>query len=756
MLPIFFFPSEYISITASKYIIAFYVFVPISLFYAIKVFTQKSIRIPRIPFVWILLLMPFVYTIGSLASHSFTQSFFGSFYDSGSVLSSIVVTLVCVLTYVIVRTRKDLFIAHISLLSSFIILFLVQVIRIFISSNFLSFNILTELNSTPLGSWYGLGFFALVIGYLSVIGLDLFRRNLFFIGLFLFSVLGSLFLLSIVNFELLWIILAVSLGLFIVYVFLFLRKSEYRYKSLRPIFSIIIFIIVLIMILLSHLPTSGTEVYSGQIPKKLAIAHIEIRPSWNSTLDVATYSFAKSLLFGSGPNTFIEVWPVARAANVLSGDFWNVHFKHGVGTIPTAIATGGLIMSLYWICFFIGLLYLISFSIRLNAQNSFMYFMRITSLSAGSMLWISAIFYNIPFVLLLFASVYIGLLVASCSIDETCVYTTIEFKEGRMYHVTLFLCIFFVLSMLSIGSIYTRGNISSYLYKKSVNVAQTDIVSGIAMLTEANAWYVSDVYDKVLTDMYIAEMAEIIRNEDLADESVALRFQEHLDAAIASARHATEIRPQNYENWLALGKVYEAIMPLEVDGAFAHALDAYNTALSTNPKSPQVPFVLARLSFSEEDMNSARDWAYKALALKPNYSEAIFLVSQIAVVEGNLDEAIKAAQATVNLNPNDPTAYFQLGLLLHNTRSYDDAKSVFMRALELNPQYANAQYFLARTYYLLKDEAEAIRQFELLHDTYPDNEIVSRILENVSEGVPLFTGVDDGIDSVPDTLPLTE
>ena len=52
---------------------------------------------------------------------------------------------------------------------------------------------------------------------------------------------------------------------------------------------------------------------------------------------------------------------------------------------------------------------------------------------------------------------------------------------------------------------------------------------------------------------------------------------------------------------MSLGRVYEAVVPLKIPGAYESARASYEQALTLNPRSPALFLTLARLEAAQGD-----------------------------------------------------------------------------------------------------------------------------------------------------------
>ena len=210
---------------------------------------------------------------------------------------------------------------------------------------------------------------------------------------------------------------------------------------------------------------------------------------------------------------------------------------------------------------------------------------------------------------------------------------------------------------------------------------------------------------------------------------------------------------------MMLGRVYEAITPLNIEGAYESAKAAYEQALTQNPRSPAILLTLARLEVAKKDNAKARENIARALREKGNYTEAIFLLAQIEAAEGNIKAAISSVEAASVIAPSDPSIFFQLGLLRFNDKDYRGAAGALERSVALSPTYANAKYFLGLSYEKLNRATDAITQFSDLQKTNPDNAEIKLILSNLKAGRPPFSNVTPPLDDKPEKrakLPVEE
>jgi tetratricopeptide (TPR) repeat protein len=305
-----------------------------------------------------------------------------------------------------------------------------------------------------------------------------------------------------------------------------------------------------------------------------------------------------------------------------------------------------------------------------------------------------------------------------------------------------------------VSAYYFNNGIIAYAQNNQVDVAENYMLKAISL--EEN-----DVYYRGISGLQIVRLGNIVSSvtgTQVSDE-VKNEFQRVLGNAISAASKSIELDGTNYQNWVALGKVYDAVTPLGIDKAYENATQSYEEAIKRSPANPELYLMLARLETSKRDFKKAKDYIAKALAQKENFSEAIFLRSQIEVAEGNIRGAVASVEGIALISPNDAGVFFELGLLKYNNKDFLGASRALERAVALIPEYANAKYFLGLSYDKLGRRAEAILQFKDISMLNPGNQEVTLILSNLNSGRGPFTNAEPPLDDKPEKrskLPIGE
>jgi len=209
-------------------------------------------------------------------------------------------------------------------------------------------------------------------------------------------------------------------------------------------------------------------------------------------------------------------------------------------------------------------------------------------------------------------------------------------------------------------------------------------------------------------------MNQVANDSKLSPSEAQQQFQAALSNGIAAATAATQLSPNNFQNWVSLASVYQTVVPLKIDGAYQNAKDAYAKAAALSPSDPTLDYALAQLEIAHGDLAAAVTDLTNAIGKKRDYTQAILLLSQLQVQQGKAQEALQAAEAAAYFAPNDQNVLFQVGILRSGTGDYDGAIQALTHAVEVNPQYANARFFLAVAYAAKGQLPQAEAQLEAI------------------------------------------
>lgn len=736
LAPFFFIPTSSFPLQLTKVVfVALAALLTLACFIAGRM-KERRISLPVHPLFFAAFAIPVAYLISASFSSNVWLSLAGGGLGTDSVAFIAILTLLFALPALVIRSKEKLLQQYLAILAGGGILALFQGLRLMIDPGTLSFGVLDSRTTTLLGSWYGISVFFGLIIILCLVTLIAVRLE----GMLKWFVTGaivvSLIFLSVVNFALTWWLV----GGFALAVFVYSISigSYSRGGGTGMSFAALLVLAFAIVFLV------GGENLQNTLANSFGVAHVEVRPSWQSTVDIARATLGTDFFFGSGPGTFGKQWLLYKPQIVNQTNFWNADFASGIGYVPSTIATTGLLGLIAWILFFSAFLYA-GFRALLgkgSSEDPIAYYLSLSTFLGALYLWLFAILYMPGPVLLAFAFFMTGLFLASLRMREG------QLREWRLSFVdtprlgflaVLFLTIAFlgsVASIFSVGQVFASG---VYFQKAAVTLNQTgDLTTAEALTRQAISFGPQDQHYRLIAAINIAKLNALGTKTDLPPEQLRTEFQNDLATAVAAAQAGVAYDSRDYQNWLTLAQVYQTVVPLKIEGAYDNAKKAYEQAIALNPQSPALLLRQAELELLNGNRDAAEKQVVAAIEKKNNYTDAIFLLSQIQIEEGKIDEAIQAVDAATIIDPSNPVAFFQLGLLRYSKKDFTNAAAALEKAVALSADYSNARYFLGLSYAELGHPDDAIKQFERIENLNPDNQEVKSILENLRAGKPAF------------------
>jgi len=678
--------------------------------------------------------------LSTIFSGSFLISFIGEGFEVGTFVSILIGFLAIFIIPLYFTTKDKIFSAYTALFGAFAVISLFEISRLIFGLNFLSFGILTDMTSNILGKWNDLGVFFGLTSILSLVTLGFFSSSGRLIKVLSYiTLVASLFFLALIDFSEIWETLGLFSVVLFVYLFSFIkeRHTEEQIEDSFPKrrrFPVVTFIVAAISLLFI---LAGGYI-SSSLSTTFKISQLEVRPSWQSTLSVAKETLKNDPLLGAGPNRFVTQWLLYKDPSINATMFWNSDFSYGIGLIPTYLVNTGILGIISWLLFLGMFLYAGFKAMFVFSNDKTLHYLTISSFLGALFLWIFNIIYSPSNVIVALTFILTGLFLASL-VEEG----VINVKRGsytdnaKLSFVSSLLLIFCLVVSISVEYFVLQHYIAYVYFNQgliSINANGNADLSEAKFL-RATSFAKRDLFYRALTEIGIVKMDSLLNTEtNTPADAIRAQFQNILGATLGYSEEAIKINPTNYQNWTERGRVYEAVVPLNISGAYDAARTTYEEALKYNPHNPSIYLMIGRLEYTKGDNVKAKEYITKALAEKNNYTDAIFLLSQIQIKDGDLKSAIASVEAASALSPNDPSVFFQLGLLKYNNNDFKGAAVALEQAVALSPVYANAKYFLGLSYNKLGRNKEAIAEFDDLKKTNPDNKEIELILSNLNAG----------------------
>lgn len=731
---------------------------------------RGSIIMPPLTLLGVLWLIPISYFLSALFSgNNLGFSVFGNQIETntvGFVLAGAVIA--SVLTFTLRKTEQFSHIAKASFIGLGLVL-AAQVVFLILGTGILSgLGIGSSPAANTLGNVNDLGIFlgAGVIATLLALLLGNTKKKTQK-WLYTFLIVSLIFLTGI-NFTLIWVII----GLFALAVFIqgMLKQSGDTHDDIEGVTALYAgettempqmmnedmgtktsgannLVLSLTVLALSIIMIIGSGSLGNILSGAFGFDQTSVRPSWQATLDVAQNTFAKNPIFGTGPTTFGSEWLLAKTADLNNTIFWNVDFTAGIGYVPSMISVTGILGVLAWFVFFGFFIYIGFRSLILSrSQNQGMFLLSLGSYLLALYFWVISVLHVPGPVVLFLAFMMTGMFIATLrfSGNQKREWGIFFSRSPRIGFMLVFVLTLVLLS--SIVTIFFAGEryLAGLFYNQSVLAAQVGDRAGAGnALQQALTLHRSDRQYRLGAALGQNDLNQIANDESLSQEERSQAFQAALAGSIESALLATQFKENSYQNWITLGNVYQLVVPLEVEGAYENAKEAYARALALNPVNPEISLILAQLEIANGDTDAARVLLEEAISLKQDYVDAIFLLSQLEVQAGNTEEALQSAEAAAFFQPNNTNVLFQLAVLREATGNTTGAIAALTRATNVNPSFANGYYVLATLQAKEGGFEEALASLQAVADLSEENAAALETqLAALAEGENPFEGIE--------------
>ncbi len=724
-LPLWILPFAGATLGFSKSLLLGFVIIGASVFYLIYLLEKGSIKIP-----WSILFLALVFIlaasfISSLFSPNFSLSVFGSGNETDTSISLLLAVIGLFLTALLFQSERKVLSFFLVLFCSSIVLFVYHLFHTILGLNFSPWGLLPRKIDTLVGNWNELAIF---FGFIALEAAILFefltikrRWKYFLAGL----IAVSFVMMAVINFTAAWLVFGVFMLVFLVYLYSSYREA--RNFARLPLFLLLVVIFfVLARVLVADAITA------------LGIESLDVRLSWSATWQITKDTLkesVKNMILGSGPNTFLYDWLKHKPIDINRTLLWDARFTGGIGFVPSFFATSGIFGFLAWL-FFLGAVLYYGFRSIYYSGSNLTKCLLLGTFFGSVYLWVFNVIYTTNNFLFALSFMVTGLFLAVLIIVQKVRVREFSFiNNTSVGFISALVVVLLIIAGVASFYMMFQKYWSAYMYSNGVIAfnREGNLDKAEEYFLKALRFNAQDRYYNSLAELGLIRLSQIV-NQQIPVEEKRIRFQNALAATIQNAQSATKMNSLDPANWMLLGRIYESIIPFQVEGARQYALDSYKEALTRNPRNPVPLLSSARVEIQSSDFKSARSFLNSSIELKGDLTVAHFLLEQIEAQEGNLDAAIKRTEQAFLFSPNDLGVLFQLGLLYYQKKDYTGAAFAFEKTVSLSPNYSNALYFLGLTYDIQGKKGEAIKQFSRVQELNPDNTEVTKILSNLKAG----------------------
>jgi Flp pilus assembly protein TadD len=752
LLPVFFAPVAGVSLYVAKITLLATGLVAIFAIFLSTVLSTGIIEIPKVKYLLPMLLFAVISIMSSVFSGAIGLSIMGSIFDLGSSGSILMLIFAMFITVAAVK--------NVGTMGKVVSAFIYSAAALAVYTLFGTFG--ASLLPTSLASKMpiflaggavdtAIIFGAAIIFALCAINMSEVSKRMSYI---LYAIIAfALIFIGAVNFTPVVVVLGVVSLVFFVYILSWSVGSptsdDGTHNRKISLSSLAVLIASVVLLL-------GGAGIGGFLSKEMKIQTTEVRPNFQTTMELTKSSWKQNFALGVGPNRFVNLWALNKPADINQTQFWNSDFYSGSGFIPTIAITTGLLGLLSLLAFIVMYVQSGVKAIFAQVSASRSRYLATSSFLVSLYLWTMLFFYTPSIAVLALAFIFTGLFTAALvpqgiiGVMKINIFSNpkINFLSVLSIVVLLIMSVaggYFVWERSAAAVTFERG-ILDYQKTGNIALAKESIAKSINMVQ-------SDVYWRGLTEISLADLGKVlgsVSSQSQITESVRVTAQKLIADSIESAKKAVDVNNSNFQNWFALARVYEVLASNGVQGSAENARSTYAEAALRSPGNPSVPLALARLDALAGNVTGARKNIGKALELKNNYTDAYYTLAQLEVAANNIPGAIRSVEAAAVIDSSNAGLYFQLGLLKYNQKDFAGSVAAFERSITLVPDYANARYFLGLSYERLSRRADAITQFESIQKTNPDNSEISLILTNLKAGKSPFSDAKPPVSSTPE------
>ena len=640
-------------------------FVVLTLF-IVHIFNKGRITLPTSWLFGTVALVPLVYIISSFTSVNPATSFMGNGTELGTASFVTLLFLFMGLLSYFMRAKDTAFNACLAFVIAYVILAIFHIPRFIFGADFLSFGIFGSVISNTVGRFNDLGLISGIVVILSLISIEFLRLSkvVRILGYVVLSL--ALVMLCFTNFPLfIWgasalqsLSLFTFVGFFALTFFVYFISLSYGKEEPRrvPIASLIVLVISVIF-------TFGAAPLQSVISSTFHIdSGIETRLLWKPTADLA-HSTVSNLsvrpFLGYGPEQFAYKWMLDKPIDINNTLIWNAPFTQGSGFIPSTPVTVGLVGFLAWIAFLFFLARSGAQSLFAKIKDPFSNYITTSTFIVSLYLWIAAIVYVPSITTFILTFFFTGLFLASLFREKIIAEKEFIFDNSKGKSFVYIMSLISILLVAIFWGYKVGESVAAGVYAGRANVMlstaqnKEDIEKVKAYLRSAGSLASEETYSRILANIALAQVNSVVQDSKLPQDEAKQRFQALYPEAIGYAQNAISKNPNSFENYVIYGNVLEVGASLRIEGYAEAARTVYEQARKLNPRSPLIPYLLARIETDSQNIDGAKTKIGEALQLKPNYLEAIIYLGRLQIGEGKKADALNSFIVAQSLDPSN-------------------------------------------------------------------------------------------------------
>jgi len=365
---------------------------------------------------------------------------------------------------------------------------------------------------------------------------------------------------------------------------------------------------------------------------------LPLSAGWSIAVD--TFKSLRTILLGTGPDTFFYTFTQLRPSWLNLTPLWTVRFANSSNELFTVITTAGLVAGILWILI---PLKTINAILRNNKRSMTANFALMTLVSTFvTMLLVPA---NISLYILMFICLILGSLhlkhqklTKSITIDLS--KTANLFKFGLIVVILVLLGVFwsstgpsYAAQLSTFKAIQTLSKDASISYSHQIEAYKLDPLNPTYRINFSQ------------TSLRLANA--IAGKSNLSDQEKS-NITQLISQTIREAKNATTLNPRNILSWENLARIYRDLINL-AQGADQWAVASYQQAIRLDPTNPRLRLELGGLLLSLKNNQDAIKLFNQAIELKPDWANAHFNLANVYNATGNYAQALREMRITAGL-----------------------------------------------------------------------------------------------------------
>jgi len=534
-----------------------------------------------------------------------------------------------------------------------------------------------------------------------------------------FLLFSTLVLLAIIDFTAAWLVILISLVLFLGIVLWQRIFKEDVNKLLLPV----LLIILSGAFLLIDTSNFQSTILNYSLPQEQVLGQVD---SWNIGFKSATEE-VKSGVLGSGIGTFHYEFSKFKPIEFNQTFLWQIRFDRAGSHMAETLGTMGFLGILSYLVL-AGMFLLISYFFLKGNKSGVPLLMAFLALLVSQF-----VFYQNTVLAFLFWLI-LGLSVINW--QKPVKEKVISFKDFPELSL-VFSAVIIVLGLGVLAMYFFAGKfyLADVNYDKALGAERTQRLEKAVSLNPYQPQY-----KIVLSRNYLSKAlaGDQEMNEAMISAYVhqAITYVKGGDIGRNTIKGAVELSPNRVAAQETLGMIYRDIQGI-AQGALEWGIKSFEKAIELEPTNPVLYTELGKLYLISGDMEMAKVKFIKAREVKPDYIDASIQLVLIYESENNLPEAIRQMENLASSYPYNIEVLFQLGRLYFNSNQTNQAISYFERIIELMPNHSNAHYSLGVAYQDKGQITKAIAEFEKVLELNPGNQDVQGKLQELKRPAPV-------------------